>query len=188
MRSFKIITSGSLAFVICWVPLVQAAQSVRLTWSPSHSSNIIGYRLYYGTTSKVYTQKVSVGNTTATSVSNLTDGKTYFFAVSAYTTTSAESVLSNEVSYKAPGSVGGGGGGMAQAMPMPSQAMAMQSQAMQMPAQAGTPKATPATAPTSRVRARSKRSHIHEMQARAIPRVGSVEAAAYARWCNGDLP
>jgi hypothetical protein len=179
-RSFKIITSGSLAFVICWVPLVQAAQSVSLTWSPSHSSNIIGYRLYYGTTSKVYTQKVSVGNTTATSVSNLTDGKTYFFAVSAYTTTSAESVLSNEVSYKAPGSVGGGGG-MAQAMPMPSQAM-------QMPAQSVTPKATPATAPTSRVRARSKRSHIHEMQARAIPRVGSVEAAAYARWCNGDLP
>ncbi len=183
-RSFKFITSGSLAFVIGWVPLVQAAQSVKLTWSPSRSSNITGYRLYYGTTSKVYTQKVSVGNTTTTSVSNLVDGKTYFFAVSACTATSSESTLSNEVSYKAPGSIGGGG--MAQAMPLPSQAMAMQSQAMQMPAQAATPKATPATAPTSRVRARSKRTNVHEMQARARPRGGSVEAAAFARWCNGD--
>jgi hypothetical protein len=181
----KIITTGLLTFVIGWASLVQAAPNVTLTWNRSPGSNVAGYRLYYGTTSKVYTQKVTVGNTTATSVSNLVGGKTYFFAVSAYNGNSAESGLSNEVTYKTPVSSGGAqptGG----SQPMGG-AQAMGSQAMSMPTPAVTQKAAPATPPVAKVRARSKRTHVHDMQAREIPHVGSVEAAAYARWCKGEL-
>lgn len=191
----KIITTGLLTFVIGWASLVQAAPNVTLTWNRSPGSNVAGYRLYYGTTSKVYTQKVTVGNTTATSVSNLVGGKTYFFAVSAYNGNSAESGLSNEVTYKTPVSSGGaqptgGSQPMGGAQAMGSQAMgsqAMGSQAMSMPTPAVTQKAALATPPVAKVRARSKRTHVHDMQAREIPHVGSVEAAAYARWCKGEL-
>jgi hypothetical protein len=80
----------------------QAAQSVTLAWDANTASNIIGYRLYAGTTSGVYTQEIEVGNNTSTLVSNLADGTTYFFTVTDYDTSGVESVHSNEVSYTAP--------------------------------------------------------------------------------------
>ena len=61
--------------------------------------DLAGYRLYSGTTSGVYTQTSELGNATQTLVSNLTIGKTYYFAVTAYTTALIESAPSNEVSY-----------------------------------------------------------------------------------------
>jgi hypothetical protein len=81
---------------------VQAAQSVALAWDASTASDIAGYRLYAGTTSGVYTQQIDVGNNTSTSVSDLVDGTTYFFAITDYTTSGVESARSNEVSYTAP--------------------------------------------------------------------------------------
>src|ERR1700720_259581 len=81
---------------------VQAAQSVALAWDASTAPNILGYRLYTGTASGVYTQQIEVGNNTSTSVSNLVDGTTYFFAVTDYNTSGVESAPSNEVSYTAP--------------------------------------------------------------------------------------
>ena len=65
---------------------VQAAQSVSLAWDANTASDIVGYRLYTGTASGVYTQQIEVGNNTSTSVSNLVDGTTYFFAVTDYNT------------------------------------------------------------------------------------------------------
>jgi hypothetical protein len=55
-----------------------------LAWDADTAPDIAGYRLYCGTSSGVYTQTIEVGNTTATLVSNLTEGKTHFFAVTAY--------------------------------------------------------------------------------------------------------
>src|SRR6266446_704159 len=81
---------------------VQAAQSVTLAWDANTAPNIVGYRLYTGTTSGVYTQQIEVGNNTSTSVSNLVDGTTYFFAVTDYNTSGVESAYSNQVSYTAP--------------------------------------------------------------------------------------
>jgi hypothetical protein len=75
-----------------------------LTWNPSSSPNIAGYRLLSGTTSGVYSQTNEIGNATSTLVSNLVTGKTYFFVVAAYNTMGIESVPSNEVSYLVPSS------------------------------------------------------------------------------------
>src|ERR1700758_5025216 len=54
------------------------AQSVTLAWDPNPAPGIVGYRLYSGTSSGVYTQSTNVGNITSVSVSPLQTGKTYF--------------------------------------------------------------------------------------------------------------
>lgn len=73
--------------------------SVALSWNGSTSANIAGYRVAYGATSGIYTQRLDVGNKTAAVISGLTGGQTYYFAVSAYNTSAAESAPSNEVSF-----------------------------------------------------------------------------------------
>lgn len=79
----------------------QTAQNVTLLWDPPNESDIAGYRLYYGTTSGNYSQSTEVGNATTTTVSNLTVGQTYYFAVTDFNTAGLESLPSNEVSYTA---------------------------------------------------------------------------------------
>ena len=69
-----------------------------LAWDEDPSPSIVGYRLYSGTTSGVYTQTIDVGDALAASVSNLIVGKTYYFVVTAYNHGSVEGPPSNEVS------------------------------------------------------------------------------------------
>src|SRR5438876_8767996 len=73
------------------------AGNVTLAWDAD--PNVVGYRLYSGTTSGVYTQTTEVGNALAVSVSNLANGNTYFFVVTAYNAAAVESAPSNQVSY-----------------------------------------------------------------------------------------
>ncbi|MEJ6951312.1 cohesin domain-containing protein, partial [Natronospora cellulosivora (SeqCode)] len=70
-------------------------EEVTLNWSSS--SNADGYVVKYGTTSGNYSQTIDVGNTTAYTVSDLTNDTTYYFVVSAYNV-SASSEDSNELS------------------------------------------------------------------------------------------
>lgn len=60
-------------------------------------SDLGGYRLYYGTSSGVYTTMVDVGNVTAYTVSNLSQGEIYYFAVTAYDAGGNESAFSEEI-------------------------------------------------------------------------------------------
>jgi uncharacterized protein (DUF2141 family) len=53
--------------------------------------------IHYGTASGTYSQGIDVGNTTSYTVSNLIDGQTYYFAVTAYNAVGYQSVCSNEV-------------------------------------------------------------------------------------------
>ena len=96
---------GGLVILVCSAFEVEAAV-VTLTWNPSSSPNIAGYRLHSGTTSGVYSQTIELGNATSTLVSNLVTGKTYFFVVTAYNTMGVESARSNEISYLAPPTTG----------------------------------------------------------------------------------
>ncbi len=72
-------------------------------------SDLAGYRVYYGTSSGEYTQVQDAGNVTEQTLDNLTDGQTYYFAVTAYDHSGNESGYSNEVS-KLIGTTTGGGG------------------------------------------------------------------------------
>ena len=61
-------------------------------------TDLAGYKVYYGTSSHTYSQNIDVGNVTTYTLNNLTEGYTYYFAVTAYDTLRNESDYSNEVS------------------------------------------------------------------------------------------
>lgn len=68
---------------------------ITLQWDASVSTDVTGYKFYYGTKARTYGTPVDVGNVLTYYVVGLPEG-TYFFAVTAYNTT-AESDFSNEV-------------------------------------------------------------------------------------------
>ena len=59
-------------------------------------TDIAGYKVYYGTSSKNYNMVIDVGNITTYTVLNLNDGTLYYFAVTVYAD-NYESTYSNEV-------------------------------------------------------------------------------------------
>ncbi len=76
-----------------------------LTWDPpttnvdgSPLTDLAGFKVYYGTSSRTYTGSIDVGNVETYTVSGLPKGQTYYFAVTAYDTSGNESDYSNEVS------------------------------------------------------------------------------------------
>jgi fibronectin type 3 domain-containing protein len=79
-----------------------AAESVSLQWDANKEPDVGGYKVYYGTNSRVYFASVDVGNTTTTTIGNLTPGVTYYFMVTAYDASKLESAPSNEVSGRVP--------------------------------------------------------------------------------------
>jgi hypothetical protein len=83
-----------------------ATDSVTLGWNASTETNLSGYNLYYGTASRSYAGYKPVSSTvTSTSITNLTPGTTYFFAVTAKNGVGLESGYSGEVSYTVPAGV-----------------------------------------------------------------------------------
>jgi hypothetical protein len=81
------------------------AASVQLSWqAPTTNADgtpltdLAGYQVYYGPSSGNYTVTLDVGNTLSVSLSGLTAGQTYYFAVTAYDTSENESARSTEVS------------------------------------------------------------------------------------------
>ncbi len=80
-----------------------ATQSVTLSWNPSPSAAVTGYKIYYGTVSGSYTNVVSVGTVTNATVSGLKEGVTYYFAATTYSSSlNLESAPSSETSYTVP--------------------------------------------------------------------------------------
>ena len=71
-----------VALYLGWLSPVYAAQHVSLAWDAERE--VVGYRLHCGTASHNYTQIQDVGNATMATVSNLTAGQIYYFAVTAY--------------------------------------------------------------------------------------------------------
>jgi hypothetical protein len=69
---------------------------VALAWDANSESDLAGYKVYYGTSSRTYTTITNVGKVTTYTVLGLVPG-TYYFAVTAYNTSGYESSFSNEV-------------------------------------------------------------------------------------------
>jgi hypothetical protein len=77
----------------------QATQTVLLSWDASPDPSVVGYNVYYGTGSGNYTNIVNVGGASFTTIPGIVEGKTYYFAVTAFDLFGQESVFSNEVNY-----------------------------------------------------------------------------------------
>ncbi len=91
-----------LSFILLFFALVSSqialAAQIRLAWDPNTESNIEGYKIYYGTSSKSYIGSVDIGNVTKYTLTGLTQGQTYYIAVTAYNNSNSESGYSIEVS------------------------------------------------------------------------------------------
>lgn len=75
--------------------------SVTLAWDPSvPSTDVAGCAIYYGATSRSYTNVVDVGLETTGVVSNLVAGTTYCFAVTSYSSSGLESDYSSKVAWQ----------------------------------------------------------------------------------------
>lgn len=92
-------------FIALWSFLAtfstHALQNVTLAWDANIETNLAGYRFYYSTASRAYTNVSNLGNVLSASV-NLVEGNTYYFAVTAVNTLGVESDYSAEVSYNVP--------------------------------------------------------------------------------------
>ncbi len=98
---------GLLIVLFLLTPQVYSAQ-VTLAWDPNTEPDLAGYSVYYnevssgppydGTGATEGDSPIDVGNVTEFTLHGLTDGVTYFFAVTAYDTEDLESSYSNEVS------------------------------------------------------------------------------------------
>jgi fibronectin type 3 domain-containing protein len=76
--------------------LAYAAQ-IKLAWDSNMESDLKGYKIYYGTASKSYTESADVGKVTTFTLTGLTSGKTYYIIVTAYDDLYLESCPSIEV-------------------------------------------------------------------------------------------
>jgi len=92
--------SGSLA-----VTTIATAGEASLSWDPpttntdgSPLTDLGGFMVYYGTSPGIYEYTTDAGNQLTWNVINLTEGRVFFFAVSAYDIFGNESGFSNEVS------------------------------------------------------------------------------------------
>ena len=78
------------------------AASVTLAWDPSPTPTVSGYEILYGLASDDLPGSIDAGTNTSFTVSDLTPGLTYYFAVSPYDTNDTESPISNEISFSIP--------------------------------------------------------------------------------------
>ena len=81
----SVLLLGILWVVFLGAAEVQAAE-VSVGWSANTEVDLAGYKVYYGTASRSYGTPIDVGNNTGSTVTNLTAGQTYYFAVTAYDT------------------------------------------------------------------------------------------------------
>ena len=89
----------TLAVVILFV-LVGSADAgyLEFAWNPNSEPDVAGYRVYYGTASREYSNSIDVGNITAYRLSGLRDDVRYYIAVTAYDRAGNESGFCEEVS------------------------------------------------------------------------------------------
>ena len=95
--------------LICLLPLALSlipnihtfSAEVTLAWDANTEPDLAGYKIHYGHASWDYPFSVDVGNQTAYTLSDLEQGRTYYFAVTAYDIYGNESSFSNEVIFEA---------------------------------------------------------------------------------------
>ena len=98
--SRKIIVAFPILLIALLFPLFDSNAQIRLAWDPNTEPDIVGYQIYYGTASRNYGSSIDVGNVTTYTLPGLTQGVTYYIALTAYDSANHESGYSYEVSGK----------------------------------------------------------------------------------------
>lgn len=93
---------GRAVYVLLLVALRASAESVTIAWTPSNSQQVAGFKIYYGPSSRVYTNALTVGDTSRLVVPGLVAGNKYFLAVTSCDAAGAESTFSEEIVYVVP--------------------------------------------------------------------------------------
>jgi len=75
---------------------------VTLAWDPNSEPGLAGYKVYYGSSSRNYTHSEDAGMNENWTISGIEEGKTYYYAVTAYDVDGNESDFSEELSYTVP--------------------------------------------------------------------------------------
>ncbi|MFY9942896.1 MAG: Ig-like domain-containing protein, partial [Desulfobacterales bacterium] len=83
--------------ILAFLPVSSMAGSATLNWQPNPENDLGGYRVYYGTSSRTYGPPLNVNTATTCTLDTLSEGATYYFAVTAYDTSENESGFSTEV-------------------------------------------------------------------------------------------
>lgn len=76
--------------------------SVALIWYPDIDPAVAGYNVYYGLQSHNYSTLITSGTNGSITLPGLTDGATYYFAITARDATGTESTSSGEIAYTLP--------------------------------------------------------------------------------------
>lgn len=98
-RLLKWIFWISATLLLILYPRAVSAGTIRLAWDAVADTDLAGYKVYYGTTSGLYTQSVEVGKQASATLTNLQDCKVYYVALKAVDANGNESLsYSNEVS------------------------------------------------------------------------------------------
>src|SRR5262249_17275924 len=92
---------AALALLLVFAGTVHA-QSISLAWNANTETDLSGYTVYYGTSSGVYPNNISLGKVTTYTVTALTAGQTYYFALKAVNTSGQSSGYSAQVSATVP--------------------------------------------------------------------------------------
>ncbi len=101
-RSLRSTTLALAWFSAPCLPLAISAQdipatAVSLSWTPNPESNLAGYKLHFGTSSRNYSVVLDIGPGTRAPLPPMILGNTYYVAVSAYDTDGRDGPLSAEL-------------------------------------------------------------------------------------------
>ena len=91
-----------ILLAIILITVAAQAATVQVSWNANTEADLAGYNVYYGTESGTYGEPVSTTETSQLLTLTPEVGTTYYFAVTAYDTSSNESAFSEEVSLFVP--------------------------------------------------------------------------------------
>lgn len=100
--SIRVFLSILYLLVLFAAPTLTLAGSVKLTWQANSEPDLHSYNVYFGTQSRNYGPPIPVDQNPTHTVSGLTEGNTYYFAVTAVDTSGNESGYSEEISESIP--------------------------------------------------------------------------------------
>ncbi|MGD9323867.1 MAG: fibronectin type III domain-containing protein, partial [Desulfobacterales bacterium] len=93
-RFFSLAVSVS---VLILFPFVTHGAEITLAWDANTEPDLAGYNIYFGTTSRDYSEPINVGDVTEVTLTGFDEGGTYYFAATAYDEDDNESAYSEEL-------------------------------------------------------------------------------------------